>query len=407
MWTFLPLIFAAAFAVTSGTLPLHAQSPGPSTVMLDPAVLTQIRESVRANAKEYKEASRKLTRDADKASVLGPWSVMEKSQIPPSGDRHDYMSLGRYFWPDPSKPGGLPYIQRDGETNPEVDSITDNKYFGQMCKATGTLSLAWFFTGEERYAGRAALLLRTWFLDPEKRMNPNLNFGQMVKGKGEKGRPSGLIEMRGLVDVMDAAALLEGSESWTAEDVKGLKQWFREYYTWLMTDEIGRKEYATTNNHGVWVNVQAGAIAFFIGQRDSAEQQIEAAKLSRIAVQITPEGQQPRELQRTRSLHYTLFNLDAFFSLAMVGSRVGVDLWHYETADGRSIRKALDWVLPFVTGEKEWTYQQIDEEALDKFYPVLLQAWSVYGDEKYREAAIKVGGDNAGKDRSNLLIKAR
>ena len=45
----------------------------------------------------------------------GPWSVMDKQHVPPSGDKHDYMSLGPYWWPDPDKPDGLPYIRRDGE----------------------------------------------------------------------------------------------------------------------------------------------------------------------------------------------------------------------------------------------------------------------------------------------------
>ena len=90
------------------------------------------------------------------------------------GDVHDYCSLGRYWWPDPSKPDGLPYIRKDGQPNPDRGKVGDNGRFGAMLKAVITLSYAWFFTQREEYASRAAKLLRVWFLDPKKRMNPHL-----------------------------------------------------------------------------------------------------------------------------------------------------------------------------------------------------------------------------------------
>ena len=50
---------------------------------------------------------------------------------------------------------------------------------------------------------------------------------------------------------------------------------------------------------------------------------------------------------RTRSWHYSACNLTAFFNLAMLGERVGVDVWTYQSADGRSLRKALDSFVLF------------------------------------------------------------
>jgi hypothetical protein len=124
----------------------------PAVYLLDPEALVKIKASNPSKDKVLKEAYKKLLRDADKSLAAGPFTVMAKSQTPESGDKHDYLSLARYFWPDPKKPDGLPYIQKDGETNPEIDSIADNKNFDALAKHSETLALAFFYSGEEKYA---------------------------------------------------------------------------------------------------------------------------------------------------------------------------------------------------------------------------------------------------------------
>jgi hypothetical protein len=371
--------------------------------VLDLNTLSKVRESVQANKKQYKEPYKKLLRDADKILAEGPWSVMDKSQTPPSGDKHDYMSLARYFWPDSSKPDGLPYIQRDGETNPEIESVTDRKNSEKVAKNVSTLSLAYFFTGDEKYAEKTSTLIRTWFLDPKTLMNPNLNFSQMVKGKKAEGRPSGLIEMRSLYQTIDGIGFLEGSKSWTDADQKGMVDWFGKYYKWLNESNIAKKEAATTNNHGMWFDVQKVSIALFLGKKDEAISILNECKTKRIAVQIDPDGKQQRELDRTRSLHYTHFNLEAMFKLASLAEKVGIDLWNFKTEDGRSIQKALDWVMPYVVGDIKWESEQIDEFKMEDFYPEFLQAAYQYKDERYLKAAESVSVENTVKDRVNLF----
>jgi hypothetical protein len=178
-------------------------------------------------------------RDAEQALTAGPFSVMDKPRTPPSGDKHDFLSLAPYWWPDLSKPAGLPYVRRDGEVNPESKRGTDDVPFGRMTDAVSWLALAYRETKDERFAARAAWLLRVWFLDTATRMNPNLDYGQGVPGRST-GRAEGIIATRRLVAIVEAARSLEASPSWTAADREGLRAWCAAYAGWLKTSPNGR-----------------------------------------------------------------------------------------------------------------------------------------------------------------------
>ena len=59
-----------------------------------------------------------------------------------------------------------------------------------------------------QYAEKAAQVLRTWFLDPATRMNPNLNHAQFIPCKYD-GRAIGIIDFsQSYTSVLDALALL-------------------------------------------------------------------------------------------------------------------------------------------------------------------------------------------------------
>lgn len=380
-----------------------AQNGSVRVFQLDPSALVQTRQAVVAGNRALTGAVRRLQKDAEKAMRQEVGSVMQKAVAAPGGDMHDYVSLARYFWPDPSKPDGLPYVRRDGEVNPESDTAGDATRLETMIRSTGTLALAWFYTGNEAYAARGAEHLRTWFLDPATRMNPNLNYGQIVRGKNV-GRGSGLIDVREFSGLVDAVGLLAGAPSWTTEDELALRAWFSEYLDWLQTSPVARQEAAAGNNHGVWFDVQRVSIALFVGRTELARTILEEAKTARIAAQIEPDGSQPRELDRTRSMHYTAFNLRAFAALALLGDRAGVDLWRYSAADGRSIRRALDWFLPYYTGEKAWEHPQIDAYKKETFAPVLFRAAMIYAEPRYRDAGTSALGERAATDRTLLMF---
>jgi hypothetical protein len=380
-----------------------ARGPLPRTFVMTPSTLAGVRDAVRGGSPAYAEAMALLKRDVARALKAGPFTVMAKTQVPPSGDTHDYMSLARYYWPDPAKPDGLPYISRDGETNPEIDTIPDKQQMGAMTSAVSALALAYYLTGEEPCAAKATALVRAWYLDPATRMNPNLEFGQGVKGK-EPGRASGIIDTRGLADVIDAIGLLQASPSWTAADQQGMVAWYGAFLDWLQKSRIGRAEGAATNNHGVWYDVQVVSMALFTGREEEARRILVAARQERVAKQIEPDGSMPRELQRTTSAGYTQFNLEAFAALAALGERAGVDLWGYGTPDGRSIRAAIAYVLPFLRDGKAWTQKQIRTFDPATYYPLFVAAAPHYPDLKLLELADRLAGLPARAHRVNLRV---
>lgn len=327
-----------------------------------------------------------LLSEADKALTVTPHSVMEKSFDPPSGNKHDYMSMAPYFWPDSTKPGGKPYIRKDGQRNPEINKITDKAYMGSMVQNTRSLAIAFYFTGAEKYAAKAAQLLQVWFLDSSTYMHPHLNYAQAVPGIND-GRGIGIIETVSLANLTDILGLLANSPAYTAIEL-GIQKWFAQYLDWMLTSKNGTDEHHALNNHGTWYDMQVLSFSLFLGRTDFARQYV-SASLKRIPVQIEPDGRQPKELERTTALGYSTFNLEAWFKLATLAAHVQADVWHYQAAGGQSIRKAFDWLLPYALGHRPWPYQQIHAYSKYQFYYLLLQAGNHFhnGQQYYQQAA--------------------
>jgi hypothetical protein len=378
------------------------QASTPQVFLLDAKQLEKSRAAIRSGDKLLAPAWSRLEREAQKALSDASFTIMQKGVTPPSGDKHDYMSQAPYFWPDPNKPNGRPYIRRDGERNPEINKITDHKSIDDLEGAVETLALAYYFKGDEAYATKAVQLLRAFFLDPATRMNPNLEYAQYIPGVNT-GRGIGLIETRGFTRVVDAVGLLKGSKSLTSEDERGVKDWFGKFLQWMLDSKNGKEEAAAKNNHGTHYDIQIVSYALFVGRQDLAKQTLEQAKQKRIGAQIEPDGRQPLELARTKAWSYSNMNLDGLTRLATLGERVGVDLWNFQTRDGRSIRKALDFLTPIALGEKKWDYQEIEGGVKpETLFPVMRRAAAIYRDKSFLAVMAKVP-EVKPSDRSLLL----
>jgi hypothetical protein len=367
-----------------------AFAQGPRTFIMDANRLAEVKRKVEQKDPTTLKLANELKKKADDLLDMKLLSVMDKAFTPVSGNKHDYMSQAPYFWYDSSKPNGLPYLRRDGEHNPEIKKITDRTYIGDLENATRTLGLAWYLTGEEKYAAKATALIRYWFFNEATKMNPNLDYAQAIPGI-TNGRGIGIIESRTLTGIADAAGLLAGSQSWTTSDTKQLQDWYSQYLTWMLTSKNGNEEHHWKNNHGTWFYVQVIDFALFTGDKNKAIQLVNESK-KRLDSQLTNEGKFPLELERTNALGYSTFVTAAWFQVAGLAEKLGIDLWHYKTSSGASLQTAVDWLMPYALKEKKWIYQQIGPYNSTDFYPLLLQAADKFHDENYLKKANEIKG---------------
>ncbi len=357
----------------------------------------------RINAKDVQvlPAYKLLIKDADKALEFGPVSVMEKKNIPPSGDKHNYMSLAPYFWPNPDTKDGMPYIRKDGQTNPEVKDYMDKEYMPKLCSEVQTLALAYYFSGENRYAEHAAKLLRVWFLDSATRMNPNLNFAQAIKGVNT-GRGAGLIDSRHFIKVVDAIGLLRDSKYWKETDQQGMKKWFSDFLNWMQTSKNGVDEMNADNNHGAFYDAQRLSMALFTDNKELAGKIVLNAA-DRLDKQMNNEGLFPKELARTISLHYSAFVLNAFFTIAQMADKAGIDFWSMTTPSGKSLKKAFETLKPYLVQEKSWESPQIKDFDFEDGYPLLLEGATHFNCRSCREDVNRLAAGKSERLRLNLL----
>ncbi|TMG36369.1 MAG: alginate lyase [Chloroflexi bacterium] len=373
-----------ALAACAGAPPVTATRsgpPAPPVLLMDRAALADARAGALAGRADLAPAITELRRAADMAMTATPVSVAEKTVAAPSGDPHDYVSLSIYWWPDPAKPDGLPYLQRDGQVNPEATDIQryDGAKIVRMVGSVETLALAGFLTGESAYSEAAALWLRTWFLDERTRMSPSMRFAQIVPGRTES-RGTGIIESRQLMRAVDAALLLDGTPAWPAADQAALRDWFAQLVDWLLGSAQGQMEGRATNNHGTWYDAQVADFALFAGRADVAKDTLAQVGAKRATKQIADDGHQPLELVRTRSFHYSAFNLLAFCVLGDLGDRVGVDVWH---ASPR-VRNGIDFLTPYRDGTKAWPHPELkDVDYPAELAPILARSGRAYPDAGY------------------------
>jgi hypothetical protein len=301
-----------------------------------------------------------------------------------SGGLHDFFSEGDYWWPDPEHPGG-PYLRQDGFTNPDNFNAHRDALV-RMSLIVPALTAAYKLTKQRQYAEQAAAHLRAWFLDPATRMNPSLEFAQAIFGVN-KGRGIGIIDTVHLVETARAAALLLQTDVFTLQEHLALIGWFSDYLKWLTTSKNGMEEREEKNNHGsCWV-LQVAEFANLTANASLQEYCRERFRKTLVPMQLAPDGRLPLELARTKPYSYSLFDLDILATIAQVLSTPTDNLFTFEAADGRGLRRAVAFMEPYIADKKLWPYPYDVQyfDALPVRQPSLLFAGLAYNEPKYLE----------------------
>lgn len=352
--------------------------------------LLEVKSAIKRNDPFIQTSFNKLSMQAEKAMVAGPFSVMQKNKIPPSGDKHDYMSVPPYAG------------SGDGLTNPEWWLDYDRVPLEKLTQSVETLALMYFFTEKQTYADRASFLLRKWFLNPETKMNPDLEYAQ-------KSTRIGIIDTRFLPRIIDCIGILQNSRAWTQNDQAGMVEWCRQYSINVRARiDMDHKE--SGHNIASWYHVQMASLALYTENIELARRLLERTK-PRIDTALNPAGGFKRELHRTRSLSYSCFHLYAMFNLASMGEQMGMDLWNFRTEDGRGLRLALDYITKYSGhGKKHWPYKEIQGTKGDWWEPyhdmlpgMLYHAAGVYQHEVYLETMEEILGEKLDESRIQIM----
>ncbi|MDF9799294.1 hypothetical protein OKW21_004557 [Catalinimonas alkaloidigena] len=343
-------------------------------IRLDSSRLARVKQSLQNGTASARTrlAYEELIKDADHLLTIENPSVVDKSIAPPTGDKHDYLSISRYWWPDPESPDGLPWIRKDGETNPDTQTdAVDRKRLSLMTNGVQRLSLAYYFSGNEQYAKKATNMIKTWFLDDDTRMNPHLEFAQSVPGNPRR-RPFGILDGRSIImNVPDAIEILSDSPHWTNSHHRKMSKWFNDYLAWLTESDLGKQGMELDNNHGSWYKYQVAALALYLGKEPLVRRMVEMAQQS-LEQQLNEQGGQIHELERTRSFFYSCFNLEALTSIATLADQVGINMWHFTTSEGKSLKLAINYLTPVVSGE-DWPYPSKQGVNLSYLVPLLIR----------------------------------
>jgi hypothetical protein len=351
-------IVASSLLVRAGR---GASAAADHAILLTAAQAAKLRQAVQHD-EAFRATASTVAKAVDAALHAGPWSVTSHRPENVSAGPNDYYSEGPYWWPDPKNPGG-PYIRKDGERNPGR-FLGNRNDLGALSTAVLALGMGAYLIGDGRCAGHAAAILSTWFLDPKTRMNPNLQFGQAVRGVNT-GRGTGIIDTVSLIHVAQGIRLLELAGGLDGKLGDGLRRWFADYLQWLNSSQYGLDEKKSGNNHATWWTAQAAAYASLTGDQAALDMAWDHYRSYLVPTEIKPDGSCPREEARTNSLGYSTMNLDAFSVVCRIAEVHGANLWTYRTPAGVGVATAFAYLIPYVEHSDRWRKQQISKFSAD------------------------------------------
>ncbi len=338
----------------------------------------------------------RILRLANQALQLKPPAITDHVATNSAGGLHDFFSQADYAWPNPNTTNGLPFVGRDGESNPDVFSF-HRMAMRDMKDAVAALAAAYYLTGDDKYVRKSADFIKVFFLDEKTQMNPNLDYAQAVLGQFS-GRSYGVIDTLHLAELPVAVRFLEKSPAFPPVVDAGLKKWFADYSHWITTSTNGVTEMNALNNHSIACFVQLASFAKFTGDEKLLELCRARFKEVLLPNQMANNGSFPRELARTKPYGYSIFQADNVAILCVLLSTTNEDFWKFTLPDGRTPRNAVDFIYPYLADKNKWLADGHPKDVAhwDNWpmrQPCLIFAYAEFGDEKYFDLWHKLNPD--------------
>ena len=308
-------------------------------------------------------ALERLRRDAD-AILEKPTVDVTKIKLPrPSGNIHDYVSIGIYWWPNPDTPDGLPWVNRDGVRNPDTRSGNEPSV---VHIRVHTLALAAFYFPDRagEYAEYANRQIYDWYINPETYMTPHALYAQSIPGICE-GRSAGLIDFSTVSLMIDGVGIFECLGLIEPEILAGTKEWFAKFTDWILTSEYGISLNMGYDNHASWRDANVLSRAVF-NDREALKKNIAITAYDlRVKGLVDERGAQPAELRRTKAIGYSCYNLEAMLTIAKLAERAGITkYWEADAERGECIlKKAVDFLYPYVKDPKNCPYPDLYQDS--------------------------------------------
>lgn len=299
------------------------------------------------------------------------------------GAPHEFYSEGDYWWPDPASESGLPYIKRDGLSNP--DNFNEHRVLlMRMSRDVAELTLRYEKTGLIEHAVVACNILHSWFVAPETYMVPHLKYAQAIPGRCT-GRGLGIIDTLHLAEAALAVIRLDRLETLNIELKKSLERWFSEYLEWLISSEHGLSEKSQKNNHSTCWYLQVAAFALLTDNRVVIEMCRNDYINILLSGQMASDGSFPLELERTKPYCYAIFNLEVMTALCQLLSDDNNNLFEAVTVDGLSIHDGIEFMYPYLFNKSSWPYVRdiMHWESWPNKQPCLLFSGLAYNEQKY------------------------
>ncbi len=359
-------------------------------------------------------------------------------------DKRYFTSIGSYWWPVYDKETGevISYEYKDGVYNHDNDTkvYTDKKTFVAMTDAVKALGEAFYYTGNVAYAKKIQDIVQTFFVATDTKMLPTLEFGDMSFNdetrQFEYGSAFGILHTTSLKEMLIGVRYAQQWAGWNTQIDEEFNKWLTTFAEWLITHPLGIQEgnlftyyyddngeiirkKGLKNNHGTHFDSQYLSIMAHLGRQDLVKEYVDRIVVPRLYLHVVESskkgvdddyavngseggtqdfyyagvGAQQTELARTKSWNYTIMNLDGWIRNAGYAETVGVDLWNQKSnkpgcEDVILIKSMIDWYIPYITGEKDWVWDQIIVGILDNVKPFLEIAIEKYPEdaEKYKKA---------------------